>query len=71
MNYFLIGDSNVLEDLFGPTGAFSTILGGIINGLGQFATFFTTNTLGIIVLGVAIIGVVWAIIMRLFDKIHK
>lgn len=68
MNLFNIGS---LADIFGENGAFPTILSGIMSGLGTIADFFTTNTLGQIILVLAIIGVVWSLIMTIVNKIHR
>ena len=66
MNLFQIG---ALSDIFGTNGAFPTILSGIMDGLGTIADFFTTNTLGQIILCIALISVVWALVMRIINKI--
>lgn len=66
MNLFYIGS---LADIFGENGALPTILGGIMNGIGTVADFFTTNTLGQIILCVGLVSIIWAIIMRIVNKI--
>lgn len=68
MNLF---DICSLNDIFGENGAFPTILSGIMSGLGTIADFFTTNTLGQIILVISLIGVIWALIMTIVNKIHR
>lgn len=53
-----------LSDIFGENGALPTILSGIMNCLNTMASFFTTNTLGLIILCCALIGVVWSLVSR-------
>ena len=64
----LIADA--ISDIFGENGALPEILSGIMAGVSSIANFFTTNTLGIIILVVSLISIVWALFMKIFNKIH-
>ena len=39
--------------------------------MGNIATFFTTNTIGQIILGVALFSVVFNIVVAIINKVHK
>lgn len=50
--------------------AFSSLFTFLISALGDIADFFTSNTIGILILGIAVFGLVFTFIINLINKIH-
>ena len=66
MNYLNIaaadsGTTTVLD-------TFVAIVEKIIDAMGDIAEFFTTNTLGLIILGILIFGIVWSALLQLINR---
>ena len=52
------------------TSALSDLFSFLIDAMGDIATFFTTNLIGQIILGVALFSVVVRIVTMIVNKIH-
>ncbi len=50
--------------------AFTTLFTFLVNGLTTISTFFTTNLIGQIILGLAVFSVVVNIIVHIIDKLR-
>ena len=57
-----------MSDLLTALGSLFTFL---TTQLGNVATFFTTNTIGQIILGVALFSVVFNVVVAIVNKIHR
>lgn len=57
-----------MSDLISALGSLFTFL---TTQLGNIADFFTESTIGQIILGIAIFGVVFNVIMAIVNKVHK
>ena len=51
--------------------AFGDLFTFLIDALGDIANFFTTNTLGILILGIAFFSVAFQFIAYIIDKFKK
>lgn len=50
---------------------FTSLFTFLISGLTTIANFFTTNLIGIIILGIAIFSIVWSFLMDFINRIHR
>lgn len=57
-----------MSNLIDALGSLFTFL---TTQLGNIATFFTTNVIGQIILGVALFSVVFNIVVAIINKIHR
>ena len=50
--------------------ALTSLFGFLVDALGDIADFFTSSTLGLIILGIAVFGVIFNFIMQFFNRMH-
>ena len=51
--------------------ALTTLFTFLTTQMGNIATFFTTNVIGQIILGVALFSVVFNIVVAIINKVHR
>ena len=52
------------------TSAFSVLFDFLFNQLGSFATFFVTNTLGVVILGIVVFSIMIYLIMYILRNLR-